>query len=222
MKMPVLLFVLGSLLVLNGCQTRSEEVLRYEENYEIIGPEKEDMVENISETVYESIDRSNANTKEVIINAIYNEGKDVSLPEGRYQITGQLTGNVFIRDSEGKELFHALLAPPPLGVDSIVVDVSNTHVVHVDGFQEVYISPVPTLLLTELSSGIWEVGKDIEEGKYKVTGNDLGYLQIFEKGKSPQVYEVFGGDGANTIDVVLKNGQKLIINGLLNINFEAK
>lgn len=222
MKMPVLLIVLGSLLVLNGCQSRSEEVLLYEENYEITGSEKEEMVGNISETIYDSIDRSNANTKEVIVDAIYNEGKDVSLPEGRYLITGQLTGNVYIRDKEGKELFHALLAPSPLGVDSVSVDVNSHHVVHVDGFHEVYITPIPTQQLTELSSGIWEVGKDIKEGKYKVTGNELGYLQIFEKGKSPQVYEVIGGDGATTIDVDLKNGQKLLVKNLLHIKFEAK
>lgn len=222
MKIPILLILFASLLVFSGCETRSEEVLSYEENYEITGTEKEEMVGNISETIYNSIDRSNRNAKEVIIDVIYNEGKDISLPEGRYEISGQLTGNVYIRDKEGNELFHALLAPPLLGVERVFVDVSNEHIVHVDGFEEVYITPASTQLTSELSSGIWEVGKDIEEGNYEVTGNDLGYLQIFEKGKSPQVYEVIGGDGANTITVQLKNGQKLVIKNLLNLKFTAK
>lgn len=222
MKIPIFLMFFASLFVFSGCESHSEEALLYEENYEITGSEKEELVGEISETIYDSIDRSNANAKEVIIDAIYNEGEDLSLPEGRYHITGQLTGNVSIRDREGKELFHALLAPPPLGVDSVTVDVSNTHVVHVDGFEEVHITPAPTQLATELNTGIWEVGKDIEEGQYVVTGNELGYLQVFEKGKSPQVYEVIGGNGATKMNVQLKNGQKLVITDLLNIKFESK
>lgn len=221
MKRVILFIYIASLLVLNGCQQPSEKITRYQENYEIIGKEKDEMITNTSETIYESIDRSNSEAKEVIIEPIYKEGKDVILPQGRYEIGGHITGNVYIHDEHGQLLFHDIIGTPPLGVENITIDVNGSHIVHVDGFEQAYIIPVSTELSTELSSGIWEVGKDIEEGRYTVTGSGLGYLQIYEQGKSPQVFEVIGGDSHTASKVHLKDGQMLKISGVNLIQFSS-
>lgn len=214
--------IVTCLLFLAGCQAPSEQSLQYQENYEITGKEKEEILKNTSDSIYISINRDNTKAQEETIDAIYNEGKDVLLPEGRYQITGRLTGNVFIYDEQESLLFHDLIAPPPLGVESITVDMDGRNILHVDGFEQVNIIPVDTKLSTELTTGIWEVGKDIKAGTYSVTGNDLGYLEVFEQGAPPRIYEVIGGESQSETDLELKNGQKLRITGLLNVQFERK
>ncbi|TCJ01611.1 hypothetical protein [Cytobacillus praedii] len=221
MKRTILFLYIASMLFLNGCQQLSEKIISYQENYEIVGKEKDEMINNTSETIYESIDRSNLDAKEVIIDPIYKDGEDVILPRGRYKIGGHITGNVYIHDEHGKLLFHDILGTAPLGVESITVDVNGSHIVHVDGFEQAYIMPVTTQLSSELSSGIWEVGKDIEEGSYTVTGSGLGYLQIYEQGESPQVFEVIGGDSHTASKVHLKDGQKLKISGVNIIQFSS-
>ncbi|GEM_PF-5025968 len=219
----VICFMMISLLFFTGCQPQpSEKVLSYQTNYEITGDEKEKLLENMSESIYDSIDRTNAMAKEMVVDAIYKEGKDITVPEGRYQISGQLSGNVYIRDENGGLLLHELIAPPPLGIETITVDLSGSHIIHVNSFEQVFITPVETKVSTDLSTGIWEVGKDIKEGTYVVTGDDLGYLQIFEKGQSPHIYEVIGGDSGTKIDVLLKKGQKLKITGTTQLHFGLK
>ncbi|MED3552085.1 hypothetical protein [Cytobacillus praedii] len=221
MKRTISFLYIASMLFLNGCQQASEKIITYQENYEIVGKEKDEMINNTSETIYESIDRSNLDAKEVIIDPIYKDGEDVILPRGRYEIGGHITGNVYIHDEHGKLLFHDILGTGPLGVESITVDVNGSHIVHVDGFEQAYIMPVTTQLSSELSSGIWEVGKDIEEGSYTVTGSGLGYLQIYEQGESPQVFEVIGGDSHTASKVHIKDGQKLKISGVNIIQFSS-
>src|SRR5690606_39763555 len=50
-------------------------------------------------------------------------------------------------------------------VHGITVDLNGEHAVHIDGFDEVFITPVETQITKELHAGIWEVGKDIEIGR---------------------------------------------------------
>jgi hypothetical protein len=212
--------IIGSLLlILSGCQEPSEKVLHYQENYEIIGTERDEIISNVSDTLYDSIDRSNSGAKEIVIDAIYKHGKKVTPPEGRYQIYGSLTGNVHIRDHQGELVLYELIGPSPYGVESITVDLNGSQTVEVGGFEQVSIMPVATESSHELTAGIWEVGRDIEPGHYKVTGQSLGHLQIFEQGTSPQVYEVIGGDTQSTSTVQLKEGQKLRITGLSSVVF---
>lgn len=215
------IMVVICLLILSGCQALSEEALQYQENYEIIGNEKEKMLENTSHVIYKSIDRENSKAKEITIDAIYKEGKNVIPTEGRYQITGQLTGNVYIYDEEDNLLFHDLIAPNPLGVESITIDLDGTNILHVDGFDQVNVMPVSTQLLKELTPGIWEVGKDIQAGNYSVTGEGFGYLEVFEQGKVPRIYEVIGGESQTKTELSLQDGQKLRITKLVKVKFES-
>lgn len=220
----VVLFIL-SLFVLAGCdqmvqEASPEKVARYQANYEIIGTEKEEMLDHVSETVYETGDRSNRAAEEVLVNAV-KPGEKITVPSGRYQITGQMTGNVYIHDENGNLLFHDILSGP-YGVESITIDLNETNIVSVDGLDQVAVSPVATQLSTDLTAGIWEVGTDIEEGNYSITGDDgFGYLQVFDPNENPSVYEVIGGAFASTeSEVQLYEGQKLRITGISLIHFQ--
>lgn len=215
------IIVIISLLILSGCQEPSDKTSKYQENFEITGSEKEDLIKNTSDTIYESINRENSGSKEVTIEAIYKEGKDVILPEGRYQITGKLTGNVYINDRQGGLLFHDLIGPPPLGVESITIDVNGSHILHVDGFEQVVITPVRTKPTTELTSGIWKVGKDIEAGNYTITGNDLGYIEVFEQDNDPQVFEVIGNESQSITELELKSEQIIRVTGVQKLHLQA-
>lgn len=69
-QMYFLIIVLICLFVLAGCSQnspKSKKVLSYQENSEIIGEEKEEIIGEISDTMYESIDRSNAEAEEIVI-----------------------------------------------------------------------------------------------------------------------------------------------------------
>lgn len=222
MRKVIISTFIASLFVLNGCsQQLSDKVLSYQENFEIIGAEREEIIGNISDTIYESIDRSNSEATNVIVDPILQEGNDVTLPEGRYEIVAQIAGNVFVRDEQGELLFRDIIAPPPFGVGKVTVNVNGKHTIHVDGFEQAFITPVPTQLSNELSPGIWEVGKDIEAGSYSVTGDGFGYLQIFEQGESPKVFEVLG-DSSQTIAIHLKDGQKLKITRVSTVQFSKE
>lgn len=219
MKKVIIVATIVSLFILTGCiQQLSDKVLSYQENYELIGDERVEIIGNISNTIYESIDRSNSEATELIIDPIFQEGNDVILPEGRYAIAAQIAGNVFVRDEAGELLFHDIIAPPPFGVGKVTFDVNGKHIVHVDGFEQVFITPVATQLSNELSPGIWEVGKDIEEGSYTVTGDGFGYLQIFQQGEEPKVYELLGATNQE-ITLHLKEGQKVKITRVSTVQF---
>ena len=227
-KTPFILFIL-SLFILTGCnrffhEPPTEIVMRYQENYEIIGSEKDEMLENVSKTIFETSDRSNSKAVEVEIGVVTREGKEIRVPSGRYQISGKVVGAVYIRDGNGDLLFRDILGSG-YGVQSITIDLDEQHIIRMDGdLEQVHVSPVPTGLSTELTAGIWEVGLDIKEGAYSITTPyGLGSLQIFDPNEEPRVYEVIGGNfSATTSDVQLSDGQQLRINGISRINFHEK
>ncbi|MEC5424855.1 hypothetical protein QGM71_15320 [Virgibacillus sp. C22-A2] len=217
--------ILISLAVLTGCgpvfqKSPSEKVKHYQANFEVIGNEKDEMLDNFSETLYETGTRDNTEAKEVIIDFI-DKSEEFSVPSGRYEIKGDITGNVYIYDGSGELLFHDILGSA-YGVSSITVDLTDAHTIHVDGLDYVSVIPVPTQLTTELSAGIWEVGIDIEPGNYTITGphGGFGYLQIFDPIGGSQVFEVISTSTESNIH--LKEGQILRITGISMIHFKSK
>ena len=217
-----------ALFVMAGCEhgafqdTPSEKVLRYEENFEIIGSEKDNLIGKVIPSLFKTSDRSNALAEEVQLPVVPHEGKEVKLPSGRYSITGSPTGNVFILDGNGELLLREIVGSYA-GVGTLTVDIDETYAIRVDGgYDSVSIIPVATQLSTELTAGIWEVGLDIEAGDYKVTTPyGLGYLQVLDKNDDPKVYELIGGKYSSTKSSLhLKKGQKLRITGLSSIQFQ--
>ncbi|WP_188734472.1 hypothetical protein [Oceanobacillus neutriphilus] len=233
MKQIYFLIVLICLFVLIGCSqqsSKSEKVLSYQENSEIIGEEKEEIVGEVSDTMYESIDRSNAEAEEFIIGPVSREGEEITPPEGRYNVGFGFSddfqsGRVLVYDEEDTLLIEALL-DDGYGLRSITVDLNGSHTVYTDGVEELILIPKETKSSNELTTGISEVGKDIEPGNYSVATDledGIGYLEIFEEGEQPQVFEVLINPLEPDIDVELKEGQKVKITGFLSgLQFEPQ
>lgn len=230
MKRMLFLIFISSLFVLIGCNEEPpEKVLRYQENNEIIGPEKDEIIGEISDTIYDSIDRSNAKATEIFIHPIEAPGEEVIPPEGRYTIGPGMntdgsystqSGRVVVYDEDDVILIEEVLSDL---VSSVSVDLNGSHTVHVDGFTQAILTPVDTEMSNELYAGIWEVGKDIEAGNYSVHSEyGFGDLEIFEEGQPPRVFEILNTTPESMIDVQLKDGQKLKITGIAGIQFEPQ
>ncbi|MEK5037781.1 hypothetical protein [Sporosarcina sp. FSL K6-3457] len=228
MNRKVLFLFVIALFVIAGCEhgafqdSPSEKVLRYGENFEIIGSEKDHRIGQVNPALFTTSDRSNALAKEVQLPVVPQEGKELKLPSGRYSITGSPTGNVFILDGNGELLLREIVGSYA-GVNTLTVDIDEAYTIRVDGgYDSVSILPVATQLSTELTAGIWEVGLDIEAGSYKVTTPyGLGYLQILDKNNDSKVYELIGGTySSTTSSLYLDEGQKLRITELSSIQFQ--
>lgn len=209
--------ILVCLLIVSGCQQQTDKVQQYQTNYEIIGDERDDIIGEISNTIYDSIDRNNSEATEMMIDVIDQYGETIILPRGRYHISGHAAGTVEITDKQGKELMNEVYGG---SVHGITVDLNGEHAVHIDGFDEVFITPVETQITKELHAGIWEVGKDIAPGKYIASGYGLGYIQIFEHGSTPRVFEVIGGLSETKVELDLKKNQKMKIIGVSQITLD--
>lgn len=221
-KLSFVPFILGLfVLALSGCnqESPSKKAIQYQENYEIVGSEKDELLGNVSDAIFKTSDRSNKGAEELFIKDV-SKG-EISVPSGRYRIAGEMTGNVYIHDENGNLLYHAIVGSP-YGVESITVDLDETDTITMDGFDQAYVMPAETQLSTELTAGIWEVGTDIEAGDYAISSPyGLGYLQIFDQNEDPVVFEVIGGGFEGTeSDIQLRNGQKLRITDISMIHFE--
>ncbi|SES61760.1 hypothetical protein SAMN05216389_10131 [Oceanobacillus limi] len=225
MKRMIITIFIISLFVLVGCQQNpSEKVLHYEANNEIIGTEKDEIIGDVSDTIYESIDRSNSEAEEMMVGPVEREGEEVTPSKGRYTISGGLSGRVVISDEQGNLLLEEIL-DQAYGVQSVTVDLNGSHSVYFDGVEEAMISPAQTNFSNELSAGIWEVGKDIEAGDYSVMAASeqaFGDLMIFEEGESTRLYEIIDTSPESMIEVSLEDGQKVKISGLAFLEFKPK
>ena len=50
----------------------------------------------------------------------------------------------------------------------------------------------------------------------------FGYLQIFEEGESPRVFEFLDGSAESMIEIQLKDGQKIKITGIDSLQFKPQ
>lgn len=229
MKRLLFLCFITCLFVLVGCSEQpSEKVLRYQENNEIIDKEKDEIIGEVSDTIYITIDRSNAEAEEIIVSPVVKDMPDIIPKEGRYSIAplwsevmAPQSGRVLVYDQDNvllvSEVFDSWY-----GVESVTVDLNGSHSVHLDGINEAIITPVETQFSNQLSAGIWEVGKDIEAGEYSVYASEYGVgdLHVYEEGKSPRVFEFL--DASSKVDIQLIEGQRLRVSGLSLLEFEAK
>lgn len=219
----ILLFITP--FILSACEEKvvtSDKINAYHDNSEVIGDEKDEMVADISHTIYESIDREQTQSDFITVQVIDKEGEEVQVPEGRYMISGIAAGTVTVRDKQGDILYETPLVSEGIGIGMVTLDLTEDHVIHVDGFEEAFIQPAEDLPPNELGAGIWEVGKDIEPGKYTAQGSEYGYLQLFQEEKSPKVYEFHGEHLQDPIHMELVAGQKIKITNMNFIFFEPQ
>jgi hypothetical protein len=226
----LIMFLFISLLFLSGCTSSvfqaapSEKAKSYQENYEIIGQEKEEMLEemNISETIFDISDRDKTDEEMEEDNSfdVVNKG-EFTLPAGRYWFTGETSGNIFIYDEEGQLLIHEIIGYP--GVLGFFADVNESHTIKIDGLE------TASAFLgweketsSELDAGIWHVGLDIEPGSYTISAaGGFGHVIILEPNGETQVFEMIGSRSVSTeSEIELKEGQVMRVIGISSVEIE--
>src|SRR5690606_34288205 len=97
--------LIPSLLMLAGChplqKMEADEIEPYDQNFEIIGPEKDELIGKVNPAIFTTVDRSNDGAEQVESDVYTNEGVKVALQPGRYMISGSPAGNIFIYDDNG-------------------------------------------------------------------------------------------------------------------------
>lgn len=220
----------GSVIVFAGlflasCQAKqipiTEQVVRYEQNYELTGAEKDALIKPVNPAIFTTVDRNNTEVEDVSVSVVPKSGEELKLKTGRYMITGYPTGNIYVFDSDGKQILREIVGDYA-GARSLTVSVEESYTVRADGgFDSLEISPSPTSLKTDLTAGLWEVGTDIKAGTYTISlDQGYGYLQILEKEEDPILYELIGGTVGHTESIVqLKEGQRLRVTDTSLITF---
>ncbi|WP_051359406.1 hypothetical protein [Paucisalibacillus globulus] len=170
--------------------------------------------------------RDNSSAKETTLNAgTFTVGTDI--PSGRYVITGDGMGNLFVYDEAGLPVVNEILdTSTDMGVSSVTTDLEDGQEIEISGMDAVTFKPAETKMSNKLSAGTWEVGLDIEPGRYDATTeNGMGNFVIYNDMGLPNTNEILdasGDMGVKTITVTLKEGQRISISGLNEVNFEAK
>ncbi|WHT47998.1 hypothetical protein QNH10_18360 [Sporosarcina thermotolerans] len=106
---------------------------------------------------------------------------------------------------------------------TLTADIDSTFSIVFDGgYNTVTIQPVKTELSTELTTGIWDVGLDIEPGDYTISiPAGYGFVQILEEDKDPRLFELMAGGLTNSKSLVqLKEGQKVRVSKVAVVYFE--
>lgn len=226
----VITILFSSLLVLSSCTSSvfqdepSEKAKRYQENYEIIGKEKEEVLEemNISETIFDISDRDKTDEEMEEDNSFDVVNKEeFTLPAGRYWFTGETSGNIFIYDEEGQLLIHEIIGYP--GVLGFFADVNESHTIKIDGLENASaFLGWEKETSTELDAGIWHVGTDIEPGSYTISAaSGFGHVIILDPNGETQVFEMIGSRSVSTeSEIELKEGQIVRVTGISSVGIE--
>lgn len=174
----------------------------------------------------EQATRDNSNAEETTLHAgNFIVGEDI--PVGRYVITGDGTGNLFVYDEDGLPTVNEILDKSgEMGVTSITTNLEAGHEIEISGLDNVTFTPAETSLSNTLSTGTWQVGLDIEPGRYDVTApSGVGNFVIYNAMDLPATNEILdasGELGVTQITVNLEEGQVIQISGLNEVNFEPK
>lgn len=175
--------------------------------------------------IEEKAGRDNTSAKETTLNAgKFTVGTDI--PPGRYVITGDSNGNLFVYEN-GLPVVNEILDPTGgFGVTSVTTDIAEGQEIEISGINSVKFTPAETKLLTTLTTGTWEVGLDIAEGRYDVTApSGSGNFFVYNTLGLPEVNEILdatGEFGVPKLTVNLENGQTVSIGGLEKAEFTAK
>ncbi|WP_252502308.1 hypothetical protein [Sporosarcina sp. Marseille-Q4943] len=216
------------MLFLSGCHNlqgkKSEMISVYAENYEITGSTRDEIIGKVHQAIFTTVDRSNEEAKRMYGAVPTKKGVTLNIEAGRYELTGYPSGNIFIYDKDDNLLVREIVGEKA-GVPTLTADIDSTFSIFFDGgYNTINIEPVATMLSTELTAGIWDVGLDIEPGNYTMSiPNGHGFVQIFEEGTDPRLFELLGGGLTNSKSLVqLKEGQKVCVSKVPVVYFEPQ
>lgn len=202
--------------------TKPKNRVIYTDNYELTGTAKDEIIGSVHPAIFTTVDRSNKEAEEVFGPMPTKRGAKLNLETGRYELTGNPAGNIYIYDKDNNLLVQEIVGNRA-GVPTLTVDIDSTFTLVFDGgYNTVTIEPVETELSTELTAGIWDVGLDIEPGNYAISiPNGYGFVQILDEGKAPRLFELMAGGLTNSKSMIqLKEGQKVRVTKVPVVYFE--
>lgn len=148
------------------------------------------------------------------------------IPSGRYVISGDGNGNLFIYDEKGMPYVNEILGGGELGVDTVTTDIAEKDKIEISGINKVTFTPAEAKLFEDtLTTGSWVVGIDFPAGRYDVSSEDgNGNFFVYDKSEFPVVNEILGGGdiGVEKVTVNLENGYKITISGMKSVKFVKK
>ena len=156
-------------------------------------------------------------------------GEDIDL--GRYEITttnGQ-SGNIFIKKDGSSSYVNDILGDSSHSVDRISIYLTGGEEIEIIGIDPVIFTPIEAGKdLTEIHSGNWIVGLDVEPGTYIATTipGDSGNLFVHDENGRTVVNEILGttefGSGVERVQLKLKEGYEIHIMSLKQVNLEKR
>lgn len=161
--------------------------------------------------------RDNSTAEQTTLySGIFIVGEDI--PAGRYVITGDGSGNLFVKNKGVLMVNEILDTEHGMGVPNVTVDLAAGNEIEISGINNVTFTPAETQSSTTLTTGVWLVGLDIPAGRYEVTCNDGESGNFFvHSGNKPVVNEILDrsgmGIGVEKIRVNLQEKQVVTISG---------
>jgi len=156
-------------------------------------------------------------------------GKDIK--SGRYAATtgAHLVGvlTVYELDSNLPEISSSLgIFSETSRVESIALSLKEGQVIEIEKMHFVLFTPLETKLRTELTTGFWTAGLDIEAGTYKITSKDglYGNIKIFASDDKAVAAEKLGKsnetEADNSVILTIREGEKIRIFNTPSVLFE--
>lgn len=186
------------------------------------GPIQEIVEDNMAN---EEMSRNNTQAVRTTLNTgKFEVGQDI--PEGRYVITGDGSGNLFIYDENDVPYVNEILGGGDIGVDSVTTDIKEGDKIEISGINNVTFTPAETIMYKDsLTTGNWVVGLDIAPGRYDITSaGGSGNLFIYNTSGWIEVNEILGDDdfGVEKVTAELKEGYIISISGINKVNFALR
>ena len=169
--------------------------------------------------------RDNSSAKLTELNTgTFMVGTDI--PEGRYVIKGDGSGNLFIYDTAGLPYINEILGGGDFGVETVTTDIEDGDKIEISGINKATFTPAETVLSKgTLTTGNWIVGVDILPGRYDVVSKKgSGNFFVYDTFGIPVVNEILGGGdfGVEKVTVDLKEEYEISISGMNEVTFTKK
>ena len=156
-------------------------------------------------------------------------GEDIA--PGCYEITttdGQ-NGNLFINKEDANSHVNAILGDSNISVSRVSFYLTGGDEIEIKGMDLVIFTPLEAGKdLTQIHSGNWNVGLDVEPGTYIATTipGDSGNLFVHDENDRTVVNEILGttefGSGVERVQLKLKEGYEIHIMSLKQVNLEKR
>ncbi|WP_186320418.1 Ig-like domain-containing protein [Fictibacillus phosphorivorans] len=178
---------------------------------------------------------SNGKTSSATINVPYvkslSAGKwkgGTHLPAGRYRITTDSgSGNLVIGMGTDRFVNEVLTSEDDeFAVRVVTTDIKAGDSIEIMGLYKVTFTKVTNVKSNTLHAGYWTVGKDINEGTYRITTPSGAGNLVVHRGYSLVVNEILAaksdGYSVTSVTVPLKKGDRISIYGLNKVVFTKK